>query len=120
MAQNLAQLSPELLLLIASYLPQIDLLNVALVCKYLRIVTEPELYREYHAPDSGHRSLVQYIEALLREPRRLRQVSTFCPLSRLANVEMILQVKSLRIPAVEILQPITEFDEYGHDPEFLW
>lgn len=44
---HLSELSTELLLHIASYLPQRDLLNIALTSTTLRNATEAELYREW-------------------------------------------------------------------------
>lgn len=68
----LVNLSPELILSIASRLRQVDLLNVTLVCKHLRAVTEPELCREYSNPRLNNRSLVPFVKQVLKDERFAR------------------------------------------------
>lgn len=68
----LVDLSPELILSIASYLRQVDLLNVALVCKRLQATTEPELYREYSNPRLSNRPIVPFVKRVLQDDRFAR------------------------------------------------
>jgi hypothetical protein len=63
---DILDLSPELLLCVASFLAQVDLLNVSATCWRLRTATESELYREYSNP--FRRSLVPFIKRLLDRP----------------------------------------------------
>lgn len=70
---QLVDIFPELLLHIASFLPQSDLLNVSLTCQRLHDVTEPELYREYINPHmvwdrSEGRSIKTFILRLVSRP----------------------------------------------------
>jgi hypothetical protein len=71
---ELINLSPELLLCVASFLPQIDLLNVSLTSMHLRKVTEPELYREYINPCIYRRSFAPFLRTLLERPELRRYV----------------------------------------------
>jgi hypothetical protein len=71
---ELMNLSSELLLCVASFLPQIDLLNVSLTCTHLRNVTEPELYREYVNPCIYRRSFTPFLRTLLERPELTRYV----------------------------------------------
>jgi hypothetical protein len=63
---DILDLSPELLLCVASFLAQVDLLNVSATCWRLRATSEPELYREYSNP--FRRSLVPFIKRLVERP----------------------------------------------------
>ncbi|KAJ4379546.1 hypothetical protein N0V86_004727 [Didymella sp. IMI 355093] len=58
---SLLDLSAELILFIASDVRQVDLLNISLVCKHLKAVTEPELYREYSSP---HERFTRYVKKI--------------------------------------------------------
>ncbi|KAF2448721.1 hypothetical protein P171DRAFT_518197 [Karstenula rhodostoma CBS 690.94] len=93
----LAQLSTELLLLIASHLSQLDLLNVSLASKYLHSATEPALYREFHPPCLQRRPLYLFIKALLKDPKRLQYVH------------------SLQLPRWEIIDPPNEENRFEPD-----
>ncbi|KAF2442550.1 hypothetical protein P171DRAFT_434025 [Karstenula rhodostoma CBS 690.94] len=66
-------LSAELLLHIASHLFQVDLLNLSLTCKRLRIATEPELFRECTVvhPESG---IEPFLRRVLERPDLALQV----------------------------------------------
>ncbi|KAF2009952.1 hypothetical protein BU24DRAFT_427993 [Aaosphaeria arxii CBS 175.79] len=59
------QLSPELVLEIAGYLEQIDLLNVSLVCKGLRETTKSSLHREYNNVHIMGNSFVDVINRII-------------------------------------------------------
>lgn len=65
---TLEDLPTELLLLIGSLLPQVDLLNVSLVCRGLRERTEPELYREYSNCHENGRSFKPFVRELIAHP----------------------------------------------------
>jgi hypothetical protein len=67
-------MSPELLLLVATHLRQVDLLNVSLVCKQLHFVTEPELYREYSNPRIYTRTFLPFIRKLIERPELAKHV----------------------------------------------
>lgn len=71
---SILNLSPELLLLVATQLRQVDLLNVSLVCKQLHFVTEPELYREYSNPRNHTRSFLPFIRKLIERPELTKHV----------------------------------------------
>jgi hypothetical protein len=71
---KLPELVPELILDVASYISQADLLNLALTCNRLRDVTEAELYREYNNSREGGRSLKPFILRLLDRPELARHV----------------------------------------------
>lgn len=76
----LVELIPELLLTIASFLPQEDLLNISLTCTRLRNVTQSQLYREYINPNyvtlnrGGQRSLKSFVFRLLSQPELTKYV----------------------------------------------
>jgi hypothetical protein len=65
---SLLGLSSELLLLIASFVRQVDLLNVSLVCKQLHFAIEPELYREYSNSRLYARSILPFIRKMIERP----------------------------------------------------
>ncbi|KAJ4346708.1 uncharacterized protein N0V89_010640 [Didymosphaeria variabile] len=67
-------LSYELILSIAAYLDQVDLLNMSLVCKHLNVVTEPELYREYTNIHIDNRSFSLFVKRIIRSPNLARNV----------------------------------------------
>jgi hypothetical protein len=69
---SLLDLSSELILSIASDVRQVDLLNISLVCKRLRAVTEPELYREYSNLRS--RPFAPFVKRLISDERFTRYV----------------------------------------------
>jgi hypothetical protein len=71
---KLPELVPELMLDVASYLCQSDLLIMALTCKRLRDVTEAALYREYNNPFDSRRSLKPFILRLIDRPELARHV----------------------------------------------
>ncbi|KAH5277195.1 hypothetical protein HBI70_095320 [Parastagonospora nodorum] len=71
---SLLNLSPELLLLVASYVRQVDLLNVSLVCKQLHFTIEPELYREYSNPRLYTRSILPFIKKIIERPELAKHV----------------------------------------------
>jgi len=87
----LSELSAELLLCIASFADQTDLLNLSLTCKCLRAVTEPELYREYNSSNSCHsrRPFVPLIKRLIERPELARHVKRLDlpPWSTLCGIE---------------------------------
>ena len=70
----LSAFSSELLLTIASYLPQVQLLNLSLVCKQLHVMIQPELYREYKNPSLYSRSLLPFIRKLVDRPELTKYV----------------------------------------------
>jgi hypothetical protein len=67
-------LSPELLLMVASQVRQVDLLNLSLVCKHLHDVVVPELYREYSNPRLYARSFLPFIKRMIAHPEYAKQV----------------------------------------------
>jgi hypothetical protein len=67
-------LSPELLLMVASQVRQVDLLNLSLVCKHLHDVVVPELYREYSNPRLYARSFLPFIKTIIAHPEYAKQV----------------------------------------------
>jgi hypothetical protein len=67
-------LSPELLLLVAAQVRQVDLLNLSLVCKHLHDVVVPELYREYSNPRRHARSFLPFIKRMIAHPEYAKQV----------------------------------------------
>ena len=69
---SLLDLSAELILFIASHVRQVDLLNISLVCKHLKVVTEPELYREY--TNLRSRPFAPFIKRLISDERFTRYV----------------------------------------------
>jgi hypothetical protein len=71
---SLLALSPELILLVASNLRQVQILNVSLVCKHLNAVLELELYREYNKPRVYTRSLLPFIRKLIERPKLAKYV----------------------------------------------
>ncbi|KAF2248448.1 hypothetical protein BU26DRAFT_520126 [Trematosphaeria pertusa] len=71
---GLLDLSPELLLSVASFVSQMDLLNVSLTCKRLHDTTEPELYREYSNHRVYDRSVVPFLKRLLNRPQLAKHV----------------------------------------------
>jgi hypothetical protein len=71
---QLTDLSVELLLSVASFLTQLDLLNITLTNKYLRAATEPELFREYVNRCIYGRSFLPFIRLLLERPEIARHV----------------------------------------------
>lgn len=71
---TLNDLSPEILLIVASYLPQTDLLNLSLTTHRLRSATEYELFREYHNPHLHRRSLKPFILRLLNNQKLAHNV----------------------------------------------
>jgi hypothetical protein len=64
----LLTLSTELLLCIASFLLQHELLNVSLTCKHLQSATEPELFREYSNVSRRRRSFLPFLRRIIRQP----------------------------------------------------
>lgn len=71
---DLLALSNELLLIIASFLPQVDLLNLTLTSKRLRNSTEPELFREYINPIFMGRSCKPFLRRIIGNPGLARYV----------------------------------------------
>lgn len=69
---DLFDLPPEIILEIVHFLLQTDLLNISLVCKHLRSVTEPELFREYTNARENKRSFKPFIVRLLDRPELAR------------------------------------------------
>jgi hypothetical protein len=69
---SLLDLSAELILSIASHVRQADLPNISLVCKHLKVITEPELYREY--TNFGLRLFAPFIKRLISDERFTRYV----------------------------------------------
>jgi hypothetical protein len=67
-------LSPELLLMVAAQVRQVDLLNLSLVCKHLHDVVVPELYREYSNPRLYARSFLPFIKTIIAHPELAKQV----------------------------------------------
>jgi hypothetical protein len=65
---QLLDLATEILLNIASHLPQPDLLNVTLTNRRLQQVTEPELYREYANRHMYGRSFKPFVLRLIERP----------------------------------------------------
>lgn len=92
MGGKLTDLSVELIISIASDLSQLDLLNVALVCKRLQAATESELYREYHPLCFHRRGVTSLMRALIQKPIRISYV------------------KSLELPEWESLEPDKRID----------
>ncbi|KAL1596980.1 hypothetical protein SLS60_008562 [Paraconiothyrium brasiliense] len=70
----LLRLSAELILSIAAYVDQVDLLNLSLVCKHLKGVTEPELYREYTNIHLYNRTFPRFLKRIIRSPDLARNV----------------------------------------------
>ena len=86
-------LVPELLLNIASFLHQADLLKISLTSKRLHGVTEPELCREYVNPHRTFvlrdaRSIKQFVLRLLDRPKLAQYVRRvdLKPYANLANL----------------------------------
>lgn len=75
-------LSAELLLIVASYLSQVDLLNISITCKQLRYVTEPELYREYYNARLDRRHVKPYVLRLISRPDLWKYVRSLAIESR--------------------------------------
>jgi len=71
---GISDLSTELLLHIASFLSQVDLLNISLTDKHLRGCTEPELYREYTNARPYGRSFKPFIRRMIERPDLTRHV----------------------------------------------
>ena len=70
---RLHNLTPELLLQVASYLSQMDLLTLSSTNKHLKEVTEPELFREFiHTQDHGVLEL--FILRILERPYLAKHV----------------------------------------------
>lgn len=67
-------LSPEILLIIASCLPQSDLLNLSLTTHRLRSAVEYELFCEYRNPHLHRRSLKPFILRLLNDQKLAQTV----------------------------------------------
>jgi hypothetical protein len=67
-------LSAELLIIVASHLSQVDLLNVSLTSKSLRSVIESELYRECYNSHLHSRSIKPHVLRLLHRPDLARNV----------------------------------------------
>jgi hypothetical protein len=72
----LLNLSLELHLCIFAYLSRADLLNVSVTCKYLRAVTEPELYREFSIGRRSTQSFIRFLTVLLQYPERQKYVKS--------------------------------------------
>ncbi|KAE9966399.1 hypothetical protein EG328_008978 [Venturia inaequalis] len=72
----LADLSTELLLHIASFLPQVDLLNISLTSTTLRNATEAELYREWTniLHFDSKRKILPFVRRIIDYPRLARYV----------------------------------------------
>src|SRR5215813_11288199 len=71
---GISDLSTELLLHIASFLSQVDLLNISLTDKHLRGCTEPELYREYTNVRPYGRSFKPFLRRMIERPDLTRHV----------------------------------------------
>lgn len=71
---GISNLSTELLLHIASFLSQVDLLNISLTDKHLRGCTEPELYREYINLRAYGRSFKPFLQRMIERPDLTRHV----------------------------------------------
>ncbi|KAF2798439.1 hypothetical protein K505DRAFT_333455 [Melanomma pulvis-pyrius CBS 109.77] len=71
---ELLNLSAELLLHVAAFLPRVDLLNVALTCKQLCYTTKPELYREYINSNLGRSPFVPFLRVLLERTELAKYV----------------------------------------------
>ncbi|KAF2114250.1 hypothetical protein BDV96DRAFT_112721 [Lophiotrema nucula] len=85
-------LSTELIQSIASFLPQVDLLNISFTCKRLHDATEPELLRVYLCPRGGN-PIAKFVKRLLEDPNRMRHVQIvhlkdWITLSRLSPKEV--------------------------------
>lgn len=70
----LLTLSAELLLCVASFLQQQELLNVSLTCKHLQSTTEPELFREYSNVSRHRRSFLPFLRRIIRQPNLGKQI----------------------------------------------
>jgi hypothetical protein len=73
---KLDEVTAELLLNIASFLSQVDLLNLSLTNKQLRYSTEPELYREYMNTGEAvnGRDLKPFLRRIIEAPKLTRYV----------------------------------------------
>jgi hypothetical protein len=71
---GISDLSTELLLHIASFLSQVDLLNISLTDKHLRGCTEPELYREYKNTSGHGRPFKPFLQRIIERPDLKRHV----------------------------------------------
>lgn len=76
---HLTELSTELLLHIASFLPQVDLLNISLTSTRLRNATEAELYREWTNHPNIHRRgeerrIIPFLRRIIEHPKLARYV----------------------------------------------
>lgn len=71
---SLLDLSGELILCVASFLRQVDLLNISLTCKHLRHVTEPELFREYNNVRLGCHPFLPFIKKIIERPELAKYV----------------------------------------------
>jgi hypothetical protein len=65
---GLLDLSAELLLCIAAFVNQTDLLNLSLTSKKLRAMTEPELFREYNNLAHRARTFAPFVRRLIERP----------------------------------------------------
>jgi hypothetical protein len=71
---SLLDISNDLLLLVASSLRYINLLNVSLVCKRLNSSLGPELYREYSNSRFESHSFLSFIRKSIKHPQVVRYV----------------------------------------------
>jgi hypothetical protein len=71
---RIVDLAPELLLHTAACLSQADLLILAITCKHLRNVTQPELYREYINTYRLGRSFKPFVMRIIERPELAKHV----------------------------------------------
>lgn len=71
---QLLELSAEIILCVASFLEQVDLLNISLACKHLERVTKPELYRVYSNPHLHKRLIAKFVTHLARHSELAKYV----------------------------------------------
>ena len=73
---KLLDLSAELILCIAANLLQASLLKVALVCKALRSITTPELYREFTQSEPNRTPSSRFAHVIVRHQELTKYVQT--------------------------------------------
>jgi hypothetical protein len=106
---GLLGLSTELLLHVASFVPQSDLLSIALSCMRLRTATEPELYREYVHSRQSLRSFIPFLRQLCERPELAKYVHRLelRPWSTLPYMPRLTKLEWERV-CVGIVEPIQE------------
>ncbi|KAH7116120.1 hypothetical protein B0J11DRAFT_539280 [Dendryphion nanum] len=75
---RLLDLSPELFVQIVDFLPHVDILNIALVCKSVNRITIPQQCREFTSSRVHQRGFKKFLNYIIKYPERAKYFKKVC------------------------------------------